>query len=392
MRIFIDREKELEYLRNYVLKFPLPLEDMPRSRQILMLIGPKGVGKSTVLRELVRQGLDDTVFVYIELRGPYESQPDLLIDIIKQLFEALDKQKPRWLEAIARVLKALGVKIVGRDVIEMLTYPDTVEVLSRSRPTLLLKVLEEELCRLCERDNVRLVTIYDEFQNFLKTISSSIDRYEPLLDTFITYLSKTQEWGFRESKGYPIRILAASDYLTYSLLGKHIGTYVTVLSINELESEYAKKMLTMLLQSYGVSYDEPFVDYAIRLLGGNPSLILRFVDKLRELGEKYLVPEVVNEVVDKLVTEELLKLQRLGSAEKIILEELYNLTRREGTSAIDIDELWRRVRGYTVFSEDGYRLFREKIGSLLEENILQLVESNKVAFQNRLIMYAAGRL
>lgn len=402
MAIFIDREKELEYLKSYILKFPLPSEDVPRSRQVLLVVGAKGVGKTALLRKLMENGLENTVFIYIEFGGPYESYVDLMIDMLVRIQESLERFKPHWIDVLTKILRSIGIAIdiaIGKPIeklIELLTAPSTIEALSRTRPTLLLKRLEEELCRVAEKENVRLVTIYDEFQSFLKTIVGSMDRYQHLLETFIVYLSKTQEWGFTNCRGYPIRILAASDFTTYTLLSRYIGTYITVMYLDELREEEVVKFLTELLKIkiHGVKYSDLFLQYTVKLLGGNPSIILRFIDKLRELREtRYrdldeFVPEITNEIIDELIQDEIKELQALSNKEKILIKKLCELLKNDRTS-IDVETLRHR-------SELKEEEFNEILTNLLEKNVLQVFAGKapgyEIGFQNKLLLYAARKL
>lgn len=273
--MFVDREEELEKLQNRTLQFPLPAEKSIRSRNILFLIGAKGVGKTSILKQLVNRGAKDTKFVYVEFRGPYESVEDLLIDLLVQYDQNFGKGF--WREALRKGLEALGIKVLGKEVIHAITDPSTIEFLRRSKPTMIIRQLEEEACKICENDNTRLVIIYDEFQNFLKTQPIGGDRFIIFLDSFITYLSKSQEWGFNSTKGYPIRILSTSDYSFYRMVYRYLTSYLEEEYIEELSEENAIELLKACLAEYALKNDELAEIYVSKVLGGNPSLFPPFL-------------------------------------------------------------------------------------------------------------------
>ncbi len=375
--IFVDRGEELKYLKNYILKFPLPLQELPRSRQLLLLIGPKGVGKTSLLRKLVEQGVEDTVFVYVEFRGPYEGTEDLLADMLAQYIEIIRKLKPPWLQVLKKVLVAMGIKLLGEEIVEVLLAPENKEILSKLRPTLVLRRLEKELCSLAGKENSRLVIIYDEFQNFLEVIVSK-DRFKPLLKTFITYLSKNQEWGFMDIKGYPIYILSTSDYTFYRLLEEYRGSYLEVMYIKELERKYAIELTKKFLEAYNMEYRGLEVEYMVEILGGNPSVIIEFINKMKATNT-----QAVLEDIDKLLNKVIEEIRehvfsRLSRASKKLLEELKSMLKEK-----DVVDM------YELMSKSGLEeeTFLHAINELLTENILQYV-NGKVGFQNNLIKCA----
>ena len=373
--IFIDREDYISDLKNRISQFPLPGEETPRSRRVLALIGPKGVGKTSILKELLKQGVEKTRFVYVEFRGPYGSAEDLLIDLLFQYRESL-KEKA-WKENIEKVLKAFGIKILGKEFIEELTTEDNIKLLHQARPSLILRRIEEEACKVCEEDNTRLVIIYDEFQNFLKGVPiKSEERFNVLLDSFMTHFSKSQEWGFNLTKGYPIRILSSSDYTFYRLMGKYLTSYLEEKYVEELAEDWSKELFRQLLRQQGLEADVLAEEYTVRALGGNPSLINSLAMELK--GRKGPVAlEDVEEIIKKMVQEIYSSFENLEWIAKEILRVL------KERRSISLSTLKVLLKGKISEGQ-----FNEGLEELLLANIIQL-RSGIISFQNKLIEYAA---
>ncbi len=181
------------------------------------------------MRMLIKQGVERTIFVYVEFSGSYESRRDMIVDLLSNYYESMRNiEHRRCIDAFKRILRAIGIKILGENVIDALTSPDHVKIIESSRPTLILKRLEEELCKECYDENVRLVTVYDEFQNFIKSIQTSGTRFHAMLESMLSYFSKTQEHGFN-SGGYPIRILLTSDFSLQRGLLNLATTYLEIM-------------------------------------------------------------------------------------------------------------------------------------------------------------------
>lgn len=252
--IFIDREEELKKLESRILQFPLPAKASSRPRDVLVLIGAKGVGKTSILRQLIKRGVKDTKFVYVEFRGPYTSVEDLLVDLLVQYNENLGKEL--WGDKLRKIFEAFGIKLIGKGVVEAVIDPANIAFLRQSKPTLILRQLEEEACKICEKNNTRLVIIYDEFQNFLKVSQIGGERFAIFLDSFVTYFSKSQEWGFSSTKGYPIRILSTSDYTFYEMMSKYSTSYLEEEYIEELNEEHSRELFKTCLQDYELKSEE----------------------------------------------------------------------------------------------------------------------------------------
>ena len=390
--LFVDREEELKFLESYVNSFPKPSLDLPRSRQVLVLIGPKGVGKSALLRKFCEKlkERNDVLPVYIEFRGPYESIDDLTRDILVQLWNQFKEVKQSWKDIGKKVLKALAVKFLGKEVIEVIEESELVEkFLGKSiKPTYLIQFIEYELCKLTGEEDMKLITIYDEFQEFLKVILTDESRYKILADSFITYLSKTQESGFSDTKGYPIRIISTSDYTFILLMKEHLGIYLRLYYIDDLNEEFSKILLKTLLEKYGIEYSELTIDYMAKVLGGNPSIIIEFVRRVIDKQLNYIDVVDVEQIVNELIKEIESRLDIVKTLEQFYKIYGYGRLTPEGKRVLE-------SLLHCLGSEYSWKSLFEITSIINEKVVLEFIRrnilcwrNNEVRFQNKLMMYA----
>lgn len=375
--IFVDREEELKRFESRTLQFPLPAKKSTRSRSILFLIGAKGVGKTSLLKQLIKRGVKDTKFVYVEFRGPYESVEDLLIDLLVQYHANLGKGL--WGEALRKSLEALGIKLLGKEVIDTIMDPGNIEFLRQSRPTMIIRQLEEEACKMCEKTNTRLVIIYDEFQNFLKMLQIGGKRFTIFLDSFVTYLSKSQEWGFDSTNGYPIRILSTSDYTFHAMMTRYLTSYLEEESIEELGEEHSRELFKACLKEFGLKSDDLAETYVSRVLGGNPSLFPSLFVKLKEKTD-FVTLEDAEEILEERIKE----IQSFLKAQDYVARTILRCLRQEWQEEKD---KWVSLSRLEKSANLSVR-FEASLEDLLLKNILQ-VHQGRVAFQNRLLQFAA---
>ncbi len=396
-RIFVDREKELEYIDRWVNSFPLPGTSVSRRREVLYIIGPKGVGKSALLREYARRSKGvDKIVVYVEFRGPYADVRDLISDIIGQYYEALKQYgglKNKFVEILVEVLGLVVEKTVGLSVTSIVRAIRSLE--HDVSLSMVLRSIEERLARIVCRQGKRLVIIYDEFQNYVKSLVSEPGKYLTVVEVLLNSLSKVQEWGYGfDGDAYSIFIVSSSDYVVYKLISTSSSYQVIhVYNLNELTVQDSIKLLKKLGESYGVVLADKALEYSVEILGGNPAILIRFLSKLRESGNKFVGLDEVREVLSLLVKEEANRLKQLDLEYDICVIQrvlrgstCVNARELEYMVAKELKETLRLLEEDRALGEA-----RSFLESLLRMNILTW-GSGYYCLQNSLVKHALDEL
>ncbi len=397
-RVFVNREKELEYLNRWVESFPPPSTSVSRRRDLLFIIGPKGVGKSALLRKYAERSKDtDRIVVYIEFREAYTSPEDLINDVVSQYYEALNQYtslKNKLIRVLAEVVGVLVEKSTGlsiNEIIKALRSPK-----HSVSPSVILRNIERRLAETICKQNKKLVIIYDEFQNYVKSIVHEPSRYPIMVEVLLNSLSKIQEWGYGfNDNAYSIFILSSSDYTVYKLISRSsVYQVIHVYSLNELTLHDSIKLLEELGRSYGVEFTSEALEYVVKVLGGNPAILISFTSKLKELNYKLVGLEEAEEALSLLVEEEARRLIHLNLEHDVCIihrilgenmcmktEELENMVAEELKDA----SLKPFMRARAL---EEARRFLE---SLLRVNILTW-GSGYYCLQNRLVRQALDKL
>ena len=117
------------------------------------------------------------------------------------------------------------------------------------------------------------------------------------------------------------------------------------------------------------------MEYLVNSLGGNPSVIIDVIYKLKEITSHVAI-ENAEEAIEEKVKDIVEVLKNFDEAEINILEKIYK-DMLEGKEWIDINAI-------KLYSNNA-------LVNLLARNILQ-IRGNRIAFQNKLIKYAVERL
>ena len=117
------------------------------------------------------------------------------------------------------------------------------------------------------------------------------------------------------------------------------------------------------------------MEYLVNSLGGNPSVIIDVIYKLKEITSHVAI-ENAEEAIEEKVKDIVEVLKNFDEAEINILEKIYK-DMLEGKEWIDINA----IKPYS----------NNALVNLLARNILQ-IRGNRIAFQNKLIKYAVERL
>ncbi len=176
---------------------------------------------------------------------------------------------------------------------------------------------------------------------------------------FIHYLSKTQEWGFNGVKGYPIYILSTSDYTYYQYIASMIG-YIETLYINELCKKDSIELLKRVSIEKSVLIKDNVYDRVYSFLGGNPALLIDFVDRVVSRGYRVVDIDTAVYVLNKLVEELWIQLKHL-------------LSNRE------VELLRKLCRSISISRE-----YKQLLDSLVNKNIVYYV-GDKILFSKHVV-------
>ncbi len=324
-----------------------------------------------MLKKLASNGVKDSIIIYLEFKDMYGSIDELMSEVLKQVLYRLYKVyglKDYIGIFLKNVVRVLSERVVGIDFSSVLEE-DIVRDYLRKKPLVVLENAIRELCRISSSFNKRLVLIFDEFHVLTRLGSGSFsDRIAMLLH----YLSKTQEWGFEGVDGYPIYILSTSDYAYYRYMS-YAAYYIESYYLDELDRGSTIELLEALSREYGVSISSGVVERVVEDLGGNPGLIIWFIQKL-VLNNIVRLDSIdtYNKMIEPMVREYYTTyIVGMSLSEKELVKKIWRVVMEKGY--VSIDEL-------SVMVGDKWSI----VDDLLHRNILQ-IRQYKIMPQNKLI-------
>ncbi len=387
-QVFVDREQEVNRIVNRIKSFPLPSNRVIRDRFILIVVGPKGIGKSTILRRIYYNiDIPDTYIAYIDFKKTYTSVEDLFVDFIRQLYSSISEYSRlhyRVKDYGLRVLKYLVKKILGEEFIDEVVS-GKLELFSKSKtPGILLSDLILCLAEITGSENKRLALIIDEFQELVKTFTRvGVDK-KYFTQSFIHFLSKTQEWGIdvKDVPGYVIPILTTSDYSFYTEILDHSASYIEPLYISDLDEKYSKELLVRQASINNINIDDKALDLVYSYLGGNPLLLTMFIREAIEEGVARVDIDTSIEIIKEIATRIAGSfLTGLSELDRMVLKVI---CRHGPLNTEEIYEYLDRelLRKYSIDTIPNLEVY---INRLIERNILYFMPFKGLWFQNRLL-------
>ncbi len=343
--IFIDRVSELENLDKYVKPIEIP------TRSIVIMVGPAGIGKSSLAQELLkrRYGGGKYIGIYTSLSKTYASANMFLYDLVEQFKKQLSGRKKIVKSIILSIASILDISIQDKvsvqlieDIIKKKLFAEEISI--ENIPYVFDKIVEKTVSEISGK-GYGLIVI-DEYQDILKTINKDHDEY---IKMFIKRFMDLQE---HFSRGRVKFLFISSDYSFYEkIISKSYPENITTFYLGEMSRESVVDLFNVLLNNIGVAGID--IDEYVDLVGGNPSIIYEIVDGLKRNGD---LRKTVYKVYGKRVSHLLFLLNRLG-----------DLVRPE------TNILFKRLLDYpleitSIPLDPGVR---EIIDHLVRENILQ---------------------
>lgn len=265
-RVFVGRDAERDRLRDRLARVAAYGEMMG---PLVVVTGPRGVGKTSLLRDVAAQAEQDG-FVVAWVAG-VKHQP-FLGEMVDRVSRALERAEVTTPSAGARIGQ-LGVEL-NAGIAKVFARID------RRRddpgPTALVGPLEDFLGRAAslvrERGGSGLVVMIDELH---APLESSRERdYAPdpraVLDAAVL-LNAVQDMG-AERERYPLGVVGAGLPQTKGLLTRAatFGERSHEIVLGELDDATAARVLTAPAEQLGVSWDPEALDIAVTAADGYP--------------------------------------------------------------------------------------------------------------------------
>ncbi len=261
---FFGREVELKLIFD-------TLENVPRGqKQDIVVMGPRRIGKSSILLRLLDIAPNDFLSIYIDLQSVEPRDPQILFVTI--LSKIITVFKHLQLADVLPPFETLNLNQVPKQ-LQFLTFGDDLDNLN--------EVIDQ-------KQLPRLILMFDEIE--LLTEFGGIS---------------TLEW-FRsliQSLSYCIFIVAGSDLL-YELTLDYTSPFYNIfktIEVRALSTEAAKLLITEPGVSIGLTYPTTEVDRILHYTGRNPYFIQALCHYLIELLNQNEWTEIKPGDIDKIV-------------------------------------------------------------------------------------------
>lgn len=245
------------------------------------LIGPRQIGKTSILREVTRKVGDQAIVVNLDF-SLYRFSPE---DFARTLMQSLTTAYARRVGGVKRLIARASEIARSLKELRRLRFSLSIEVDEHGKPNIsispelaektinnreLVELSFAYLTKIAEESGVRVVVIMDEFQHFAEF--ASYPELKGILDIFRHFL---------DEKGNVCLVVSGSriHFLT-SILGSGrsplFGRF-TLMDVGELEEKYALELYT---KTRGDGSSEARRVY--ELVGGHPFYILALAENRRE--------------------------------------------------------------------------------------------------------------
>lgn len=265
---FFGREQELQLIFN-------TLESVPRGqKQDLVLMGPRRIGKSSILLRLLDTYPDDFVPLYIDLQAIKPREPYILfVTILQKISKAFKNHN-------------LGSYLPDFEILTTTSIPEKLQYLTFGED------IEQVNQIISRRQLPRLMLMFDEIE-LLTEIGgvSALEWFRSLI----------------QSLNYCIFIVAGSDLL-YELTTDYTSPFYNIFKIVEvraLSEQAATELITVPAAKVGVTYPKTEIKRILRYTGRNPYFIQAMghylVEWLNKKGRDNILPADIDLVADQMI-------------------------------------------------------------------------------------------
>jgi AAA+ ATPase superfamily predicted ATPase len=265
---FFGREQELHLIFD-------TLESVPRGqKQDLVLMGPRRIGKSSILLRLLDICPADFAPIYIDLQAIKPREPYILfVTILRQINKIFRQQN---LDSRLPVFEMLTSETIPEK-LQYITFGDDISAIDQA-------IAREQL--------PRLILMFDEVE-LLTEIGgvSALEWFRSLI----------------QSLNYCVFIVAGSDLL-YELTTDYTSPFYNIFKIIEvraLSEEAATSLITVPASKVGLTYPPSEIRRILHFTGRNPYFIQAMghylVEWLNKHGRRKVQPDDIDHVADQMI-------------------------------------------------------------------------------------------
>lgn len=357
---FFGREKELQ--RMY--------EKITKTDASLFIPGPRRIGKTSLVKEFIRQYKDEFNFLYFNIQGK-NSVVELCEDLIDQLHEKF----PKLIKTIPSLTDMWNPISEMFSQVKLGNFIDIkLGQLSKNTKNL-LNTMEKILEKLTEKN---VIIVMDEFSDFLINLKRNDTRE---VESFLTWLRDLRQQNkIRLIITGSINVLStARDMNVVDLINDL--TDIDILQLSDVET---RELLVQLLSSNGIKLEENPLQYAVEKLNdGIPFYIQLFADGVSQytnrnsqISEEKDIKELYNRITNKSHKE----FENFHSRLTVYLNSIetnvaHTILAHLANNPLSFEELY----SYSERLMPDKKKFHRTISRLVDENYIKS-ESNKYSF------------
>lgn len=315
--VFVGRENEIKRLMDGVADI--------RQKRNFLIIGPSRMGKSSLLRQLIRRANDAYLPISIDFQGTFFEKSDLA-NLFWYIADSIHVRMKEYFPSV----------------------PQPQMTLIRQSPALELKKYVNDVLVPVVRNRCPIVIIIDEFNWLTKNVTEN--RFPPDIFFFLRHLLEDQKW--------PRMILAGNINPAEVIFpeAREIIKSCDLIQLRELSFEQTSELIRSPLKRL-IEVDDGAVQRIYYNTKGHPYLIQKIcsavINLINDKKHSYMTAEDVEEVIQQILsTEEEVFLNIVGRG---YLTENARLLLSKASKQIDIGQSFNALQLKEIM-EDTFEL------------------------------------